>query len=451
MSLQDEARAIGDVGVFAAAQRPLERLAVVTLRMSASTMADIRALTTEAHNPAQREAFTDALAHAHGSGVFEMSTCNRVVYAGLCDEVAQLKGAVEKASGVALSDVVEFTADEAWEHLVMVASGLDAFVLGELQVLGQVRSAIEHHRQSTHADVDLLGVLEHVVWASRLVRKHLGFTKTTASMLNLATLSLDAMMAKDGLSGCVVLGSGDMGRKAVEALLERQVPVTVVSRNPERARDRFGSDGANVDFIDFGAWTNNPPVTPLIVSTMRVATPVYGAEQRLPTTEPLTVMDFSWPPSIDAEGLHPRQSLQGMNHWIQQAHGLDEDVDRPALLAEARKELFRVQQLLDGRLASAAQGDFRSFVHQTFAKLAAGWAASPLNVPPHTPELEAFGRELATWLCKTHGTVVLDDVRERVQTTARPLSASMLERIEDDVIETIGDLHEHLPPSEVRA
>ena len=134
---QDEAHAIGDVGVFAAAQRPLERLAVVTLRMSASTMGDIRAL-TEAHNHAEREAFTDALAHAHGSGVFEMSTCNRVVYAGLCDEVAQLKATVEEASGVALSEVVEFTADEAWEHLVMVASGLDAFVLGELQVLGQV-------------------------------------------------------------------------------------------------------------------------------------------------------------------------------------------------------------------------------------------------------------------------------------------------------------------------
>ena len=76
---------------------------------------------------------------------------------------------------------------------------------------------------------------------------------------------------------------------------------------------------------------------------MRVASPVYGAEHRLPTMEPLTVMDFSWPPSIDAEGLHPRQSLQGMNHWIQQAHGLDEDVDRPALLAEAKRELSRVQ------------------------------------------------------------------------------------------------------------
>ena len=290
-------------------------------------MGDIRALTTEAHNHAEREAFTDALAHAHGSGVFEMSTCNRVVYAGLCDEVAQLKATVEEASGVALSEVVEFTADEAWEHLVMVASGLDAFVLGELQVLGQVRSAIEHHRQSAHADAELLGVLEHVVWASRLVRKHLGFTKTTASMLNWPPFP----RRDDGqrwTCGLCRVGSGDMGRKAVEALLERQVPVTVVSRNPERARDRFGSDGANVDFIDFEAWTNNPPVA-LIVSTMRVATPVYGTEHRLPTTEPLTVMDFSWPPSIDADGLHPGQTLLGMNHWIQQAHGLDAAVDRP--------------------------------------------------------------------------------------------------------------------------
>ena len=450
MSRPGDPRTSGDVGMFAAPRKPLARLAVVTLRMSTATMADIRALTTEAHDHAQREAFTDALAHAHGSGVFEMSTCNRVVYAGLCDEVAQLKATVEKASGITLSNAVEFAADEAWEHLVMVASGLDAFVLGELQVLGQVRSAIEHHRQSTHADADLLGVLEHVVWASRLVRKHLGFTKTTASMLNLATLSLDAMMAKDGLAGCVVLGSGDMGRKAVEALLERNVPVTVVSRNPERARDRFGCDGDDVDFINFETWTSKPPVAPLIVSTMRVATPVYGAEHRLPTTEPLTVMDFSWPPSIDPEGLHSTQTLQGMNHWIQQAHGLDAAVDRPAILVEARKELARVQQLLDARLASAAQGDFRSFVHQTFARLASGWSASPLNAPAQTPELEAFGRELATWLCKAHGTVKLDDVREKVRSTARPLSESMLERIEDDVVEVIGDLHDHLPPSEVR-
>ena len=46
--------------------------------------------------------------------------------------------------------------------------------------------------------------------------------------------------------------------------------------------------------------------------------------------------------------------------------------------------------------------------------------------------------------------VTIGDVRERVQSTARPLSGPMLERIEDDVIEVIGDLHDHLPPSEVR-
>ena len=137
MSRSGDPRTSGDVSMFAASRKPLERLAVVTLRMSTNTMADIRALTTEAHDYAQREAFTDALAHAHGSGVFEMSTCNRVVYAGLCDEVAQLKGAVEKASGVALSEMVEFTADEAWEHLVMVASGLTPSFLASCKCLGK--------------------------------------------------------------------------------------------------------------------------------------------------------------------------------------------------------------------------------------------------------------------------------------------------------------------------
>jgi len=432
------------------AASPLDRLAVVTLRMSAKTMSDIRSLTTEAFEPPEREAYLNALASFHGSGLFEMSTCNRVVYAGLCDDVSELKSAVEQASGVSLDTYSGFSGKEAWEHLVMVASGLDAFVLGELQVLGQVRTAIEHHRQSMHANPELLQHLEHVVWASRLVRKHLGFTKTTASMLNLATMSLDAMVEDGGLTGCVVLGSGDMGRKAVEALQERKVPVTVVSRRPERARDRFGEDGQDVAFIDFETWTNHPPTVPLVISTLRVAQPFFGAARRLPSSAPLTLMDFSWPPSVDAEGLHANQNLQGMNHWIQQAHGLDATVNRPALLEDARAELNRLEGLLDARLTAAAQADFRSFVHHTLAGLAKQWSASPLNEPPQDAVLEAFGRELATWLCKMHGQINLDEVRTRVHATARPIPDALLERIEDDLVRTIGDLHEHLPPSEVR-
>ena len=45
-----------------------------------------------------------------------------------------------------------------------------------------------------------------------------------------------------------------------------------------------------------------------------------------------------------------------MNHWIQQAHGLDEDVDRPALLAEAKRELSRVQGLLGASLGFGRAG-----------------------------------------------------------------------------------------------
>lgn len=439
-----------DVVTSFAPVTPLDRLSVMTLRMSASTLGTIRALTTEAFDSLERETFLRDLASAHGRGVFEMSTCNRVMYAGMTEDVEQLRTAVEQATGVALESVNEFSGKDAWEHLVMVASGLDAFVLGELQVLGQMRTAIERHRQSDDADSELVQLLEQVVWASRLVRKHLGFTRTTASMLNLATWSLDEMVNEETVLNCVVLGSGDMGRKAVEALLERDVGVTVVSRQPERARDRFGSLAERVDFIDFEGWTEAPPLASLVISTLRVANPAYGPKRRLPTEAPLTVMDFSWPPSIDEGGLHAGQMLQGMNHWIQQAHGLEAAIDRPALLAKAKLQLTKIEEQLDHQLTAASQSDFRSLVHHILATLARGWTDSPLNEPPQNATLEAFGRELATWLCKAHGQATLDDVRKRVRTTDRPISPALLERVEDDLVRTIGDLHTHLPPGEVR-
>ena len=439
-----------DVVMSHAAVTPLDRLSVVTLRMSAPTLKTIQSLTTEAFNAQERERFLQDLASNHGRGVFEMSTCNRVVYAGMSDDAEDLRTAVERVSGLALDGAVEFSGKEAWEHLVMVASGLDAFVLGELQVLGQMRTAIERHRQFEAMDAELVRLLEHVVWASRLVRKHLGFTRTTASMLNLATLSLDDMMNTEQLGGCVVLGSGDMGRKAVEALLERDIPVTVVSRQPERARDRLGHLSDKVAFIDFEGWTKTPPRVPLVISTLRVATPTYGSDRPIPTEAPLTVMDFSWPPSIDEDGLHPGQTLMGMNHWIRQAHGLDAAIDRPALLDKAKLELDRLERQLETQLAVAAQSDFRSLVHHTLATLSEGWTASPLNEPPQDAAVQAFGRELATWLCNAHGEVTLDHVRERVRSTDRPLSPTLLERVEDDLVRTIGDLHTHLPSSEVR-
>ncbi|DAC33971.1 MAG: hypothetical protein CMB38_01755 [Euryarchaeota archaeon] len=441
---------IADVATSFAPVTPLERLSVLTLRMSASTLETIKTLTTEALEPLERETFLSDLASAHGRGVFEISTCNRVMYAGMAEDIEQLRASVEQTTGIVLDSVSEFSGKDAWEHLVMVTSGLDAFVLGELQVLGQMRTAIERHRQSEDVDSELVRLLEQVVWASRLVRKQLGFTRTTTSMLNLATWSLDEMVNEETVLSCVVLGSGDMGRKAVEALLERDVGVTVVSRQPERARDRLGNLAERVNFIDFDQWTNAPPPASLVISTLRVAKPAYGPEHPLPTQAPLTVMDFSWPPSIDEGGLHAGQVLQGMNHWIRQAHGLEAAIDRPALLAKAKLELAKIEAQLDLQLTAASQSDFRSLVHHTLATLAKEWSESPLNVPPQNATLEAFGRELATWMCKVHGQATLDDVRERIRSTTRPISPALLERVEDDLVRVIGDLHTHLPPSEVR-
>ena len=125
-----------------------------------------------------------------------------------------------------------FTGIDVWRHLVKVCSGLDSFIMGELQVMSQFRGSVAWHKK--HGLIsDLNGsFFDHVVSANRMIRREFGFNQTTESMLNLATSALQEIIPNNETISAVVLGFGDMGSKATEVLLSLgQNDISVISRN----------------------------------------------------------------------------------------------------------------------------------------------------------------------------------------------------------------------------
>ena len=73
-----------------------------------------------------------------------------------------------------------FTGIDVWRHLVKVCSGLDSFIMGELQVMSQFRGSVAWHKK--HGLIsDLNGSFDHVVSANRMIRREFGFNQTTES------------------------------------------------------------------------------------------------------------------------------------------------------------------------------------------------------------------------------------------------------------------------------
>ena len=180
-----------------------------------------------------------------------LSTCNRTeVYAVVQDEGARRRMLdllaedrdVERAS--LERDTYWMTDAEAVHHLYRVASSLDSMVVGEGQILGQVREA---YRMATeeHCAGQILNRLFHTsLRIGKRVRLETGIGDSSLSVPRVAVKLAEEVFGSLAGRRALVLGAGDMSELVVEHLKGRGVSdLRVANRTPERAgllADRVG-------------------------------------------------------------------------------------------------------------------------------------------------------------------------------------------------------------------
>src|ERR671918_909178 len=173
-----------------------------------------------------------------------LSTCNRVeVYAEVAlyhQGFQDLKRFMSEATDVPVEEFVEplysHYEDDAAEHLFAVAAGLDSMVLGEPQILAQVRAAFRRADAEGAAGPALADLFRRAVRAGRRVRAETAIGASPAAFVEAgAELAAEHLEGLPGRS-VLVIGAGDMGALAVRALGDRGVgEVVVLSRRAHRA------------------------------------------------------------------------------------------------------------------------------------------------------------------------------------------------------------------------
>ncbi len=150
-----------------------------------------------------------------------LNTCNRAELYSTNE--ADLEG-FKKVSGV-----------NAIRHLLRVACGLDSMLLGENEILGQVRRAYHTALSEGHCSGELSSVVESAVRLGRSVRAK---TRIGEGRTSVASLAVEYVLEqKDYEAGEVlVVGSGVMGSKVACALKNRGVKqIFLANRRKERA------------------------------------------------------------------------------------------------------------------------------------------------------------------------------------------------------------------------
>lgn len=172
-----------------------------------------------------------------------IQTCNRVeVYAVSSDvddpsslldlwsehlnlDRAMLEKSVELGKG---KDVIH--------HLFRLASGLDSLVVGEDQILGQVKRALDNARRSNAVGMYLSLLVEKAVRVGSRVRASTNINKGNISYGSIAVkLADEHLHGLDG-KGIVLIGSGEAASMVAKHLLNRGIEFIVTSRTMERAK-----------------------------------------------------------------------------------------------------------------------------------------------------------------------------------------------------------------------
>ena len=169
-----------------------------------------------------------------------LSTCNRAgVYAlgGCAEPLARFLVAYKDCEPQILRPHLALYEGKALvEHLFAVAAGLESQVLGEPQILGQVRRAHELARRAGTVGPVLDELFRRAIRVGKRVRTGTGLGKRPASLASVAVELARRVYPQLPKVRALLIGTGEMGRLVARLLRERGVPeLWVVSRSPERA------------------------------------------------------------------------------------------------------------------------------------------------------------------------------------------------------------------------
>ena len=193
---------------------------------------------------------------------FVISTCNRVeVYAevdrfhggvtGICELLTQYSGI---PAGDLTGNLYVHYADGAVQHLLAVASGLDSMVVGENQILGQVRSALKMAGDQGTLGRSLRDLGRLALRTGKRARAETGIDRLGVSLVSvgieLAAAGLDRPAGQQSLlAGCnvLVVGAGSMSGLAVATAARSGADrIVVANRTPARAERLAASVGGDV-------------------------------------------------------------------------------------------------------------------------------------------------------------------------------------------------------------
>jgi len=286
--------------------------------------------------PAMSEALRVLSSHSDIREVVVLSTCNRTeVYAvaerfhGAHTDILEF---LCETSGLSADDITphlysQFD-DDAVVHLFEVAAGIDSAVLGETEIVGQVRDAWDFAMKQGTSRSTLNLLFRYALESGKRARTETGISRSTASVAHAAVEMSEEILGTLKGKRVLVVGAGEMGEGVAGALSRAGTDsITVLNRTISRAEALAQKIGAHVS--EFANLESELVTADVVLACTGAGGVIIDHELmvrvRHGVSTPILVVDIALPRDVAASVAElPGVTLRDLDHlsdWAQR--GID--------------------------------------------------------------------------------------------------------------------------------
>lgn len=240
-----------------------------------------------------------------------VSTCNRTeFYCGLVDSdpapvIEWLRDYLQIESELLKPYLFQFSEDQAVRHLMRVCSGLDSMILGEPQILGQIKSAYRDANEIGTVGQKLTPMFESAFSVAKQVRTDTDIGSNPVSVAFAAVSVAKQMFADLSKRTALLIGAGDTIQLAARHLASQNIgSIIIANRTVQRAADLAAEvNGQAMALADIPMHLARADI---IISSTASQLPILGkgAVERAQKTrryEPALIVDIAVPRDVEPQ------------------------------------------------------------------------------------------------------------------------------------------------------
>jgi len=286
--------------------------------------------------PAMSEALRALSSHSDIREVVVLSTCNRTEVYAVAERFhgahADILEFLCETSGLSTEEITphlysQFD-DDAVVHLFEVAAGIDSAVLGETEIVGQVREAWDFAMKQGTSRSTLNLLFRYALESGKRARTETGISRSTASVAHAAVEMAEEILGTLSGKRVLVVGAGEMGEGVAGALSRAGTEsITVLNRTVSRAEalaDKIGARVSEFESLETELFTADVVLACTGAGGVIIDHELM-ARVRNGVSTPLLVVDIALPRDVAASVAElPGITLRDLDHlsdWAQR--GID--------------------------------------------------------------------------------------------------------------------------------